>query len=67
MLLPELPTAEISARLGKLMANPRIRQATVTRNVSAVRETFDRERNLRRFVEAYQGLTAKISAHESCD
>lgn len=65
MLLPELPTAEIAARLGKLIANPGRRQDAVTRNVCAVRETFDRDRNLRRFLEAYRELRTKVSTHES--
>jgi len=57
LLLPELPTGEIAARLGKLIANSGRRQDAVTRNASAVRETFDRDRNLRKFVEKYGELT----------
>jgi glycosyltransferase involved in cell wall biosynthesis len=59
LLLPELTPDEIAVRILDLLADSRRRQDAVQRNLAAVREKFSRECNLRRFVEAYQGLTAK--------
>jgi glycosyltransferase involved in cell wall biosynthesis len=59
LLLPELTPAEIAVHMADLLADSRRRQDAVQRNLATVRETFSREHNLRRFVEAYQGLTAK--------
>ena len=59
MLLAELPTAEIAARLGKLIANSGGRQNAVKRNLATVREKFSRECNLRQFLEAYRELTTE--------